>query len=192
MSTQPTSEVQSSTCVITDYLGRICRVCGVNIDHMRSNATHCSRACQKHSVRNENAALRVKLNNIAFAHRNRDRYIGFDGKYEGPLNICVTLNVTIRKDKGYRAMPIDVHVKPIEPRFSQVTPDDVDWAERQRAFPHSQPMPYQFKTFCPHCVDMVISAKVRATRGVYLPVEHACPRVRVYDLMGKLIEVKQL
>lgn len=42
------------------------------------------------------------------------------------------------------------------------------------------------KNFCPHCIDVV---GPRKTRGVYLPIEHDCPRTRVYDLQGNLIEV---
>ena len=43
------------------------------------------------------------------------------------------------------------------------------------------------KNYCPHCSEDV--AGTRVTRGCYLPIEHDCPRVRVYDLRGKLLEV---
>lgn len=72
--------------------------------------------------------------------------------------------------------------------------DDHDWAQQQKAFPHSLSMPKALKHFCPDCVDTVVSKhkSVRVTRGVYLPIEHECNRVRVYDLAGKLLEVKPL
>ena len=37
--------------------------------------------------------------------------------------------------------------KRVEPRFQQVTPEDVDWAERQTPFPHSQSMPRKATNF---------------------------------------------
>lgn len=163
---------------------------------------YCSRICKSRSrdkkeMQDRVAArsLKQQVVNIVWAHLNRDRYIGFDGKYEGPLNQCFTIEVAIRKDRGYHPMPIDVHVRPVEPKFAQVTPEDVDWAQRQRAFQHSQSMPRPFKTFCTNCVEMVIDTgnkKVRATKGVYLPIEHDCARVRVYDLQGVLLEVKEI
>lgn len=79
--------------------------------------------------------------------------------------------------------------------FNYITPEDVYWAERHKAFSHTLAMPRSLRNFCPMCVDKVIdytSKPARTTVGVYLPVEHACPRIRLYDLMGKLIEVKQL
>jgi len=36
-----------------------------------------------------------------------------------------------------------------EARFHQVTPEDVDWCERQSAFAHSHAMPRKAKNFCP-------------------------------------------
>lgn len=197
MSGLPLSDVAGSECAYTDYLRRIiCVGCGDEFEPSRTNQRYCTRDCQHNSTRDEASQLKKKLNNIAHLRLNRDRYISLiDGRYEGPMNKCVTLVLTIKKDRGYHPMPIDVHVKPVEPRFSQVTIEDVDWAQRQLAFPHTQPMPRLFRSFCVHCVEMVIdeaAAQVRATRGVYLPVEHDCARVRVYDLRGNLLEVKQL
>jgi hypothetical protein len=198
MSTQPMSEatqVQSPMCDVIDFLGRICKRCSCSIDHMRSNATHCSRKCQKHSVREETTELLQKLRNVAFAHINRDKAFTFDGRYEGSLNQPITLIVMLRKDHGYHPMPIDVHVRPVEAKYSRVTPEDHDWAMRQRAFDHSQNMPRSFNNFCTHCAEMVIdksARSVRVTRGVYLPIRHQCNSVRVYDLAGKLLEVKSL
>jgi len=205
MSTQPTiysQDVMGLKCVTTDFLHALCSWCGVEFQPSRKDQVNCSRECNdaKHNElvamqRKERAELRQRLLNVSFAHLNRDRFIGFDGKYEGPLNTPITLVVSIRKDRGYHPMPIDVHVKPVEPRFSQVTPEDVDWAQRQRAFEHTQAMPRRFDNFCVNCVDLVIDVrgkKVRATKGVYLPVDHHCARIRVYDLQGKLLEVKSL
>lgn len=45
-----------------------------------------------------------------------------------------------KMDGGYHAMPIDVHVVAPAPRFHQVTPEDVAWAERQSAFPRERLM----------------------------------------------------
>ena len=36
---------------------------------------------------------------------------------------------------------------------------------------------------------VVVGAFANDVEGVYLPIEHECPAVRVYDLHGKLIEV---
>lgn len=42
------------------------------------------------------------------------------------------------------------------------------------------------KNYCVDCVEQ-IGREVR--KGCYLPVEHECPRTRVYDRNGKLLEV---
>lgn len=72
--------------------------------------------------------------------------------------------------------------------------DDHDWASRQQPFPHTLYMPRAYKNFCTDCEESVVNGDktVRHTRGVYLPIEHQCNRVRVYDLAGKLLEVKQI
>lgn len=183
--------VQSPECVSTDFLGRICGRCEANIDHMRSDAEYCSRKCQKHAVRDEEGLLRRKLRNIVFAYRNRDRAFTFDGRYEGTTTDPITIVYGRRKDTGYVPMPIDVHVNAREPRFGQVTPEDVTWALKQRAVSHSLPMPRSLKNYCTCCREAVIDGtrKVRVTVGCYLPVDHECPRTRVYDLRGKLLEV---
>lgn len=52
-----------------------------------------------------------------------------------------------------------------------------------------------FKNLCTQCTEVVVDEKtarvVRVTKGVYLPVDHDCKRVRVYNLKGQLIEVKE-
>ena len=179
---------------------RECDRCGVDISHKRPQARYCSRACQHHATTNSARDMQAEMErelktvarNISHRYLNRDRYIGIDGRYEGPLNKCVTFVVKIEKDKGYHPMPIDVHVRAIEPKFNHVTPEDVDWGLRQgRA---TQVMPRKHNTFCAVCVEMVIddARHVRVTKGLYLPIEHQCNSVRVYNLQGKLLEVKPL
>lgn len=74
------------------------------------------------------------------------------------------------------------------------TLDDHEWVARQRPFPHTQEMPRRFNSYCAQCTEVVLSVKrpwvVRITKGVYLPIEHECNSVRVYNLQGNLIEVK--
>jgi len=76
---------------------------------------------------------------------------------------------------------------PTEPKRT-----DQEWAAEQTQFPHTLPMPRSLKTFCPDCVDAVLDIArnkyLRTTRGVYLPIDHECNSVRVYDLAGKLRE----
>lgn len=76
-----------------------------------------------------------------------------------------------------------------------MTIEDHDWANRQKPFPHSHPMPRMRNNFCASCVDVVINRnneEIRTTRGVYLPIEHVCARIRVYDLRGNLIKTEAL
>jgi hypothetical protein len=52
-----------------------------------------------------------------------------------------------------------------------------------------------YKNFCTCCAEAVVDGAgktVRVTKGVYLPIEHQCNSVRVYDLRGNLLEVKPL
>lgn len=188
-----TVEVQSPKCVTTDYLGRICGRCGCDIDHMRADAEYCSRKCQKHAVRDEESLLRRKLRNVVFAYRNRDKAFTFDGRYEGTTTDPIAVVYGRRKDKGYSPMPIDVHVNALPVKFNTVTPEDVIWAVRQRGVSHSLPMPRPMLNYCTCCKEAVIDGgkEVRVTKGCYLPIEHECPRTRVYDLRGKLLEVIQ-
>lgn len=199
---QPYLDVLMSECAYTDFLGCLdCPICNKEFVATRKDQKQCSKRCanvaahrRRDKEREEKRELRAIANNIAFARLHRDRAIGFDGRYEGPLNQCFTVLVTIRKDKPGTPQGHADHRKPIEPRFNNVTPDDVDWADRQRAFAHSQSMPRAFNSWCASCAEMVIGADkvVRITRGVYLPIEHQCNSVRVYDLAGKLLEVKSL
>lgn len=80
-----------------------------------------------------------------------------------------------RPDRGYQVCPaIDLPVKAV--RFHQVTAEDVAWAERQAAFPHSQSMPRLLTHFCGTCSEEVVVNDVvrRTTRGLYLPKDHEC------------------
>jgi len=47
--------------------------------------------------------------------------------------------------------------------------------------------PRCFTNFCPHCAEMVTDGDsvLRRTKGLYLPVEHECPKVRVYEGAAK-------
>lgn len=196
-------ETQSPKCVITDFLGCLaCTGCGKDFVPERMDQVNCSKRCANHVAhlkrdeqRAEAKELKAHVQGIAFAYLNRDRYIGFDGRYEGPLNQPITIVAKIRKDHGYHPMPRNVHIEPVAAKFHTVTPEDVDWATKQKSFGHSQSMPRPFNTFCAVCVEMVIDKSersVRVTKGVYLPIEHKCGSVRVYDLRGNLLETKQL
>lgn len=200
---QPFLDVLMSECAQTLKVDGGCGRCGNPIpEGKRRDAKYCSRFCQHNSsantIRDIDAELEAELRsvgrNIAFGYLNRDRAIGFDGRYEGPLNQCFTVLVMIRKDKPGTPQGHADHCRPIEPRFNNVTPDDVDWADRQRGFAHTKSMPRAFNSFCVNCAEMVIGSDkvVRITRGVYLPIEHQCNSVRVYDLAGTLLEVKSL
>lgn len=65
--------------------------------------------------------------------------------------------------------------------------EDKDWCEKQKPFPHTETMPKPLRNYCPHCTEIV--ANVRVTKGCYLAVDHECPRTRVYDSHGELLEV---
>jgi hypothetical protein len=72
---------------------------------------------------------------------------------------------------------------------------DIEWAQSQSPFPHTKSMPRLLFHFCPHCKDVTIDGvgkQVSARNGVYLPVEHECASVRVYNLKRELLETKQL
>jgi hypothetical protein len=187
-------------CVTTQEVeARLCARCGEGFtaSKFHPKQRYCSRFCQHNIARDLESEMLRELKsvtrNIAFAYLNRDKSFSFDGRYEGPLNKSVTFEVKIAKDKGYHPMPIDVHVRAIEPKFNHVTPEDVDWGRRQGR--PTQTMPRKHNTFCAVCVEMVIDEnehRVRVTKGLYLPIEHQCNSVRVYDLRGNLLEVKPL
>lgn len=204
MSTQPTFidllSVLVPECVGTlKHEARKCTVCGDDIPtEKRSGTKLCSRACQHNAARDMTLEMERELKLVArnawFRMVNRNKALSFDGRYEGPSGLRVVFS-KFTKDKVTEHKGVDVHVRPVEPKHSVLTPEDHDHATKQRAFPHSQSMPRAFTSFCTSCIEMVIDTRqseVRVTRGVYLPIEHDCARVRVYDLVGKLIEVKSL
>lgn len=67
-----------------------CVLCGTDIPlTKRSGSSFCSRACQKQKsnlARNRANAQKQEARNRNFLHLNRDKAIGFDGRYGGPLN----------------------------------------------------------------------------------------------------------
>lgn len=80
-------------------------------------------------------------------------------------------------------------------QISYTAVDDHEWDAKQRPFPHTLQMPRRFTSYCVACIDVVVDEarkKVRTTKGVYLPIEHVCDSVRVYDLQNSLIEVKAI
>jgi hypothetical protein len=88
-----------------------------------------------------------------------------------------------------------VMVKRLQQAKKKPTPiDDHEWVERQKPFPHTLSMPRKLTAYCPNCTEIVLSVKkpwvIRMTKGVYLPIEHECNSVRVYDLNNNLLEVK--
>lgn len=193
-----TLEVQSPKCVPTDFLVPLaCSWCGNDFVPVRADQVNCTPACnsaKKREVRDqerkEDKMLRAKLRNAVYRYVNRDRCFAFDGRYEGPLTNPITIVNERRKDTGYTAMPIDVHVKPIPKRFAVPTLDDNIYDAKQRRL-QNVPMPRGLKNYCTCCREAVFDGKreVRVTKGCYLPVDHECPRTRVYGHSGKLLEV---
>lgn len=84
----------------------------------------------------------------------------------------------------------------IDARKTYTMLDDNEHINEAKPFSHTLTMPRAFRTFCVDCVDVVLSNKkpfvIRMTKGVYLPIDHDCNSVRIYDLKGNLIEVKPL
>jgi hypothetical protein len=141
-----------------DFLRKGCAACGaeVEVNGFGRLYKYCD-DCRKHDhgartkemllLRN----LRVESANIAVGHLRSFKYMSFDGRWEGPDNLHFTVLVGLRKDHGYHAMPIDVHVRPIEPKFNLVTPEDVDWSKRQRQFRQPDELLKPKTNFCPTC-----------------------------------------
>ena len=69
------------------------------VNHLEMHSNHKVRRRIHQNIRNDKKqparlaarAVRVEQRNQAFAYLNRDRFIGFDGKHEGPLN-CSTVD----------------------------------------------------------------------------------------------------
>lgn len=189
--------VPSPKCVGTQKVARKCRACEVDLQpysfgRPRSYCEACND--QRHASRDGGAALRTKLRNLVYAYRNRDRAFTFDGRYEGTTTDPITVVYGRVKDTGYVAMPIDVHIEPRKAGFQFVTPEDVAWAEKQKRFRHSEPMPRALTNFCPRCAEITIHAGGCCTIqiGMYLPIAHKCPAARVFDGNHNLLEEKAL
>lgn len=120
-----------------DLLNDGCVICGDEIiqgfGRPRIYCIECSK--NDHGARNRVQAItgQLRLFNTerAVRHLNAFRYIGFDGRYEGPTNLCFTVVSSLRKDHGYHAAPSGEHCKPLEVKFNVVTVEDSDWAERK-------------------------------------------------------------
>ena len=174
----------------------------------------CGKACknvQRHRERdaerklNRNATTEQK--NKEFRANHRDHFWDFDPRYVGPgTSSSLALPEPKPIPRGH-----DVHVRPVPVKFVDgVTTHQEGEAQQWRpGFAHSKPMPRSYNSFCTQCTEVVIVETntyefgnprlgiestthrvVRESKGVYLPVDHDCPRVRVYDLQGKLLEVK--
>lgn len=107
---------------VIDYLAHRCKWCG---EHIFDSSTKPRKFCN-----NNNRCCMAYSRSV----RNRDKSIGFDGRYSGPLSGVTKLRVT-GKDHSFHPIvlpkDVDVHVKPVEPKFNVVTPEDVDWAEKR-------------------------------------------------------------
>lgn len=164
---------------------------------------YCGQVCNqanKHSneavKRKAAKEIRTAQRNKEFADLNRDRYINkIDARTAGPLNTSDTTIEKLVKDKRVSVVPLsrDIPTPKVGSKFVQYDPLEYEqFDKKQKSFTHSLSMPRNNKCFCTQCAERVVDKKgneVRVTRGVYLPIEHDCPRVRVYDLQGKLIEV---
>lgn len=207
MSTLPITDLlatPSPECVATQDLTRKCLGCGDPLPTAFGRPRKYCKGCnpQRNFSRDMNADLERELKlvakNIGHRHLNRDKYLGFDGKYEGPLNQCFTTEVAFRKDKAGAPVGADCPTPALEKKFVDgvvVHSEGEYQAKWHSAFPHSAPMHRVYNSFCTSCADAVVDSNtktVRITRGVYLPIEHKCNSVRVYDLAGKLLEVKSL
>jgi hypothetical protein len=109
--------------------------------------------------------------------------------YEATSPAVVERRSVADGDKLSDTLQVLFHHKKVQ--FHQVTPEDVAWAERQTAFPHTRTMPRLFAHFCPNCFDAVVDGdtRVRVTKGVFLEKEHECC-VRVFNLAGELVKVE--
>jgi hypothetical protein len=110
--------------LVIDFLVKRCKQCGKEIF---DSSTKPRKFCD-----NNNRCCMAYSRSV----HDRDRSIGFDGRYSGPLS-GIRMRRATGPDRGFHPIILpkdaDVHVKPIEPKFNQVTPEDVDWAERQKS-----------------------------------------------------------
>jgi hypothetical protein len=113
--------------------------------------------------------------NEAFAYLNKFRYMGFDGKYEGPSNLCFTVVTGLKKDRGYHAMPIDEHLKPIT-NPHQITAAELHTLREEERARDVRAVMMNRQTglsrpqtnYCPHCTTDVEDAVMSLKRGWWI------------------------
>lgn len=142
---------------VIDMLGDCCVICGTEIEQptrgrKRTYCEFCSNG--GHGARNREQYFRNRLNevaeNVASSHLRAFKYMSFDGRYEGPTNLCFQVVTALKFDRGYKPMPIDVHVKPAHfPQTMYTALDDHEHVLRQKPLRDGLARP---KTnHCPHC-----------------------------------------
>jgi hypothetical protein len=184
-SLQTQQEDQSLKCAGCDFLApQRCAWCGEEFTSKRDGQVCCSSECREKRKSRRKLEKRILANNERYLHRNRDRYQSkLDGRKEGPRN-GVQLKVnTIKRDGGYRAMPINVHVT-VTPKFSDPLTHQESIKEAQRKEARTserQTMPRRYENYCPVCVEVVMrnGVEVRRTKGMYRSKDHDCGEVVV-------------
>lgn len=146
-----------------DLLARPCKRCGADLFLEHGLRIYCE-ACNKqdHAARDmrteaeraEDERLEQETTDLALARLNRNRAFSTFGKHD-PMVQLPSVSVKRGFARGYQPMPIDVHVKPVEPK-SNADRDvlrDLDWAERQARLRQGIRKP---KTnFCTECGEYV-------------------------------------
>ncbi len=189
-----------------DLLARKCKMCGADIVFLHGSRLHCD-DCQPQRYRSgardertkerraEDAILTQRAIDSWLRIYNRSRAFSTFGKND-PLDKLPTVQVVRVKDKGYHPMPIDVHLDPLPHKHVDALTIHVEgeYQASQTKSLHATDMPRKHTSFCATCVDMVVDdiASVRVNKGVYLPIEHQCNSMRVYDLRGNLLETKPI
>lgn len=181
---------------VVDFLVKPCGTCGKDISHLYALRKYCMECNeQRHAARDEereeNARITMGVTDYWLRIHNLSRAFSLFGKHD-PLTELPHISIDKRKDRTAQALLSKDLPCPIRARkFSEPTLSDNEWDDKQRPFPHSLPMPRLLKTYCACCREAVIDGtrEVRVTKGCYLPVDHECPRTRVYDIRGALLEV---
>lgn len=137
--------------------------------------------------------VRRAIFNARFATLHRDCAMSFDGRYEGPLNCYSTDN---RWRRGTPSIPVgyDKPAPVIEQKF---VPLDLEYMSKMQAAERRGDggLPRALRNYCGTCKDRVINPAGKVVRewlAMYLPVNHPCGKLRVFDIYGKLLEVKSL
>jgi hypothetical protein len=179
---------------VIDFLNDGCLICGAEIEQPTGRGRkriycneHYRDADNRNGARNRFQLYKDRLedanNTVALGHLRRFKYMSFDGRYEGPSALCFTVVTNLRFDRGFKAMPIDEHVKPSEARFTTVTPEDVEWGFRQSsqharwatsgdgartAYPPSRNITEPLTNFCPHCTVETQSVVMKLKREYWM------------------------